>query len=81
MTNMDFIGTIGCVEGWEKNLRMLAILKATNGGDVVSAIPFEVFNTYQTKNIHFFKPLEAGQFKVLSVEGDTIDDLISIVEK
>lgn len=80
MTNKNFIGTIGCVDGWEKDLKILAILKVTNSGDVTSAIPFEIFNTMKTKNIHFFRPIKAGQFKVLSVEGDTIDDLINIIE-
>ena len=77
MTNKNFIGTIEC----EAKAKSLAILKVTNGGDVVSAIPFEVFDTLQGKRIQFHLPIKANRFKVLSVEGDTIDDLISIVEK
>lgn len=77
MTNKNFIGTIEC----ETKAKTLAILKVTNGGDVVSAIPFEIFDTLQGKRIQFHLPIKANQFKVLSVEGDTIDDLINIVEK
>ena len=77
MTNKNFIGTIEC----EAKTKSLAVLKVTNGGDVVSAIPFEVFDTLQGKRIQFHLPIKAHQFKVLSVEGDAIDDLISIVEK
>lgn len=77
MTNKNFIGTIES----ETRAKTLAVLKATNDGDVVSAIPFEIFDTLQGKRIQFHLPIKASQFKVLSVEGDTIDDLISIVEK
>lgn len=80
MENKNFIGTIGYVDGWEKDLKILAILKVTNGGDVVSAIPFEMFNTMTTKNIHFFRPIKANRFKVLSVEGDSVDDLMNLIE-
>ena len=77
MTNKNFIGTIEC----EAKTKSLAILKVTNGGDVVNAIPFEIFDTLQGKKIQFHLPIKANRFKVLSVEGDTIGDLISIVEK
>lgn len=77
MTNKNFIGTIES----ETRAKTLAILKVTNGGDVVSAIPFEIFDTLQGKGIQFHLPIKANRFKVLSVEGDAIDDLISIVEK
>ena len=77
MTNKNFIGTIEC----EAKTKSLAVLKATNGGDVVSAIPFEIFDTLQGKRIQFHLPIKANRFKVLSVEGDTIDDLINIVER
>lgn len=77
MTNKNFIGTIEC----ETKVKTLAVLKATNGGDVVSAIPFEISDTLEGKRIQFHFPIKANRFKVLSVEGDTIDDLISIVEK
>lgn len=77
MTNKNFIGTIES----ETRAKTLAILKVTNGGDVVSAIPFEIFDTLQGKGIQFRLPIKANRFKMLSVEGDTIDDLISIVEK
>lgn len=80
MTNKNFIGTIGYVDGWEKGLKILAILKVTNSGDVASTIPFEIFNTITTKNIHFFRPIKAGKFKVLSVEGDSVDDLMNLIE-
>lgn len=77
MTNKNFIGTIEC----ETKVKTLAILKATSGGDVVSAIPFEISDVLEGKRIQFHFPIKANRFKVLSVEGDTIDDLISIVEK
>lgn len=77
MTNKNFIGTIEC----ETKAKALAILKATSGGDVVSAIPFEIFDTLQGERIQFHLPIKANQFKVLSVKGDTIDDLINIVER
>lgn len=76
MTNKNFIGTIEC----ETKTKSLAVLKATNGGDVVGAIPFEVFDTLQGKRIQFHLPIKVNRFKVLSVEGDTIDDLINIIE-
>ena len=74
MTNKNFIGTIEC----EAKTKSLAVLKVTNGGDVVSAIPFETFDTLQGKRIQYHLPIKANQFKVLSVEGDTIDDLIEM---
>lgn len=76
MTNKNFIGTIES----ETRAKTLAILKVTNGRDVVSAIPFEIFDTLQGKGIQFRLPIKANRFKVLSVEGDTIDDLINIIE-
>lgn len=76
MTNKNFIGTIEC----ETRAKTLAILKVTNGGDVVSAIPFEIFDTLQGKGIQFRLPIKANRFKVLSVEGDTIDDLMDLIE-
>lgn len=76
MTNKNFIGTIES----ETRAKTLAILKVTNGGDVVSAIPFEIFDALQGKGIQFRLPIKANRFKVLSVEGDTIDDLINIIE-
>ena len=77
MTNKNFIGTIEC----ETKTESLAVLKVTSGGDVVSATPFEIFDTLQGKRIQFHLPIKANRFKVLSVEGDTVDGLISIVEK
>lgn len=77
MTNKNFIGTIEC----ETKAKSLAVLKVTNGGDVASATPFEISDTLQGKRIQFHLPIKVNRFKVLSVEGDTIDDLISIVEK
>lgn len=77
MTNKNFIGTIES----KTRVKTLAILKVTSGGDVVSAIPFEIFDALQGKRIQFHLPIKANRFKVLSVEGDAIDDLISIVEK
>ena len=76
MTNKNFIGTIES----ETRVKTLAILKATSGGDVVSATPFEIFDTLQGKGIQFHLPIKANRFKVLSVEGDTIDGLINIIE-
>lgn len=76
MTNKNFIGTIESKTG----VQTLAILKVTNGGDVVSAIPFEIFDTLQGKRIQFHLPIKANRFKVLSVEGDSVDDLTNIVE-
>lgn len=80
MANKNFVGTIECVDGWGKGLKNRAILKADHRGDVVSAIPFTTFDRLQGKGIQFGLPIKANQFKVLSVEGDTIDDLIDIVE-
>lgn len=76
MTNKNFIGTIECVD----RLKILAILKVTNGGDVASAIPFEIFDTLQGKGIQFHLPIKANQFKVLSVEGDSVNDLMNSIE-
>lgn len=76
MTNKNFIGTIER----ETKAKSLAVLKATNGGDVVSATPFEIFDTLQGGRIQFHLPIKANRFKVLSVEGDTIDDLINLIE-
>jgi hypothetical protein len=76
MTNKNFIGTIES----ETKAKSLAVLKATNDGDVVSATPFEIFDTLQGKRIQFHLPIKANRFKVLSVEGDAIDDLINIIE-
>lgn len=76
MTNKNFIGTIECMD----RLKILAILKVTNGGDVVSAIPFETFDTLQGKRIQFHLPIKANKFKTLSVEGDSVDDLINLIE-
>lgn len=76
MTNKNFVGTIEC----ETKMKTLAILKATSGGDVVSATPFEIFDMLQGKRIQFCLPIKANQFKVLSVEGDSVDDLINLIE-
>ena len=58
MTNKNFIGTIES----ETRAKTLAILKVTNGGDVVSAIPFEIFDTLQGKGIQFRLPIKANRF-------------------
>ena len=76
MANKNFIGMIECMD----RLKILAILKVTNGGDVVSAIPFEIFDMLQGKRIQFYLPIKANEFKVLSVEGDSVDDLMNIIE-
>lgn len=76
MTNKNFIGTIEC----EMKAKTLAILKATSGGDVVSATPFEISDTLEGKRIQFRLPIKANRFKVLSVEGDAIDDLMDLIE-
>lgn len=76
MANKNFIGTIECMD----RLKILAILKVTNGGDVVSATPFETWDTLQGKRIQFYLPIKANKFKVLSVEGDSVDDLINLIE-
>ena len=76
MTNKNFIGTIEC----ETKAKSLAVLKVTNGGDIVSAIPFEIFDTLEGKRIQFHLPIKANQFKVLSVKGDSVDGLMDLVE-
>jgi hypothetical protein len=76
MTNKNFVGTIECMDG----LKILAVLKVTNDGDVVSAIPFEISDTLQGKRIQFHLPIKANKFKVLSVEGDSVDDLMDLIE-
>lgn len=76
MTNKNFVATIE----YGDRVKDLAVLKVTKDGDVVSAMPFEIFDTLQGKRIQFRLPIKANRFKVLSVEGDSVDDLINLIE-
>ena len=72
-----FIGTIEFLDskGNETNLRVFAILNSIDD-EVVSAIPIEMF---AGGKIVFHQTIEDDEFKVISIDGDRISDLMDFI--
>ncbi|MDU7058268.1 MAG: hypothetical protein E6337_08525 [Ligilactobacillus salivarius] len=72
-----FVGTIEFLDskGNETNLRVLAILNSIND-EIISAIPIEIF---EGGNVTFHQTIENNEFKVISIDGDKIDDMMSFI--
>lgn len=74
----NFVGTIEFIDS-KKNLtgmRAFAILRGTSEDDIINAIPIELF---EGGNVQFHQPIETDEFKVVSIDGDKIDDLMSFI--
>lgn len=72
-----FVGTIEFLDskGNETNLRAFAILNSIDD-EIVSAIPIEIF---EGGDVTFHQPIEDSEFKVISIDGDKIDDMMSFI--
>lgn len=78
MKNMKkFIGTIEFIDskGNLTNLRAFAILNSVDN-EIVSAIPVETFGNGK---IEFHQTIKDDEFKVISIDGDKISDLLDFV--
>lgn len=72
-----FIGTIEFIDskGNLTNLKAFAILNSVDN-EIVSAIPVEMF---QGGKVQFHPTIEPDEFKVISIDGDKINDLLDFV--
>lgn len=72
------VGTIEFIDskGNLTNLRAFAILNTVGDEEVVSAIPVEIS---QGGNVQFHQTIEPDEFKVISIDGDTINDLMDFI--
>ena len=77
MDKKNFIGTIEFLDskGNETNLRAFAILNSIDD-EIVSAIPIEIF---EGGNVTFHQTIEDSEFKVISIDGNKIDDMMSFI--
>lgn len=73
-----FIGTIEFIDGKGNltGLRVFAILNSIGDDEIVSAIPIEMFDNGK---IEFHQTIEPDEFKVISINGDKISDLLDFV--
>lgn len=72
-----FIGTIEFIDskGNLTNLKAFAILNSVDN-EIVSAIPVEMFNDGK---IEFHQTIKDDEFKVISIDGDKISDLLDFI--
>lgn len=77
MDKKKFVGTIEFLDSKsnETNLRVFAILNSIDD-EIVSAIPVEIF---AGGNVQFHQPIEDNEFKVISIDGDKISDLMDCI--
>lgn len=78
MNNMKkMVGTIEFIDskGNLTNLKAFAILNMA-GDEVVSAIPVE---TLADGQVIFHQVIKDDEFKVISIDGDKIDDLMNFI--
>lgn len=72
-----FIGTIEFIDGKGNltNLRAFAILNSVDN-EIVGAIPVEMFDNGK---IEFHQTIKDDEFKVISIDGDKISDLMDFI--
>lgn len=77
MTTKKFIGTIEFLDEneTETGMRVFAILNSIDD-EIVSAIPIEMF---AGGKIEFHQTIEDDEFKVISIDGDKISDLMDFI--
>lgn len=77
MENTKFVGTIEFLDEneTETGMRAFAILNSIDD-EIVSAIPVEMFAGGKIK---FHQTIEDNEFKVISVDGDKISDLMDFI--
>lgn len=71
------VGTIEFIDskGNLTNLRAFAILNTVDD-EIISAIPVEIS---QGGNVQFHQTIEPDEFKVISIDGDKISDLMDFI--
>lgn len=74
----NFIGSIEFVDSKNNltGLRTFAILRGNSEDDIINAIPIELF---EGGNVQFHQPIEDSEFKVISIDGNKIDDMMSFI--
>lgn len=74
----NFVGTIEFLDEnkEETGMRVFAILNGTSEDDIVNAIPIEMF---AGGKIEFHQTIEDDEFKVISIDGDKISDLMDFI--
>ena len=74
----NFVGTIEYLDndGNETGMRSYAVLNGTGEDNIVSAIPFEMF---QGGKVEFHQTVQIEDFKIVSISGDKITDLMNYI--
>lgn len=74
----NFVGTIELIDSKNNltGLRTFAILRGNSEDDIINAIPIELF---EGGNVQFHQPIGTDEFKIISIDGDKIDDLMSFI--
>lgn len=74
----NFVGTIEFLDkdGNETKMRSYAVLNGTDEDNIVSAIPFDMF---EGGKVEFHKTVQIEDFKIISISGDKITDLMSYI--
>lgn len=74
----NFIGTIQFLDedGNETEMRSYAVLNGTDEDNIVSAIPFDMF---EGGKVEFHQTVQIEDFKVISISGDKITDLMNYI--
>lgn len=74
----NFVGTIEFLgkDGNETEMRSYAVLNGKDEDNIVSAIPFDMFEGGEVK---FHQTIQIEDFKVVSISGDKISDLLGYI--
>lgn len=73
----NFVGIIEYMDGdVETGIKHYAVLNGTDEDNIVSAIPFDMF---EGGKVEFHKTVQIEDFKVVSISGDKITDLMNYI--
>lgn len=74
----NFMGTIEFIDSNNNltGMRAFAILRGTSEDDIINAIPIEMF---AGGKVIFHQVIEDDEFKVISIDGDKISDLMDFI--
>lgn len=73
----NFVGIIEYMDGdTETGMQSYAVLNGTDEDNIVSAIPFDMF---EGGKVVFHKTVQTEDFKIISISGDKISDLMNYI--
>lgn len=73
----NFVGIIEYMDGdVETGIKHYAVLNGTDEDNIVSAIPL---NMFEGGKVEFHKTVQIEDFKVISISGDKITDLMNYI--